>query len=364
MQKENYSFIAIADMHLGCKLYNLPELEEDMKLLFVDICQLAITKKVNYILMAGDLFNSNRPTPDLVKFVADNVARLKEHGIRFLGICGDHDLPVNNETWVSVTGIESLSSAPYFAGANYSTNQVEVFDRIREQASETVHWILAHGQVQQLFKYVEDKKKLDFDSLKVFELFPNIKGIILGDIHNPIETVVKSGDREAYMGYCGSAGITKSDEASNKKGLLYFDGETLQRIPLLQKRDFIKIQFTGIEANLNTQFYSLKYKDTKKKPVFIVEYDTTTESHLNQLKPLYEVGFVRAIQKRKMEEGQTEETINIRSELKTGERIETVLRKCAKNQVIFDLGLKLLTSEDSNDAYKTELDTFKRKSFQ
>ncbi len=361
----NYSFIAIADMHLGCKLYNLPELEQDMKDLFVDICDIAIAKKVDYLLIGGDLFNNNKPTPDLVNFVAEQIKRLKESGVSTLGICGDHDLPVNDTTWMRVSGIQPVLPAenniPYFVGVDYNIDQQEVMNKVIACASKDVHWIMLHGQVQQLFKFVEEKKKLDFSNIKLFELFPNLKGIVLGDIHNGAEMVITSGSKEAYMGYCGSPGITKSDEINNKKGLLYYDGSKLSRLSLPQKRDFIKISFVGPTPVLNTQFYVLKYKGVKNKPVFIVEYDSDTEYQLTLLKPLYEVGFVKPSQTRKLEEGQVEETINIRSELRTADRIESVLRKNAKSESVFNLGFSLLTSEDNNETYRAILDNFKTK---
>src|SRR4051812_34108677 len=105
-------FIAVADIHLEHKLYNMVELEQDIRDDFVRVCSTAISKEVSYLVVVGDLYNNNQPRPDTIAFVRGQVDRLKEHGIEVVGIAGDHDKPINGETWCNVSGVKPLNIVP------------------------------------------------------------------------------------------------------------------------------------------------------------------------------------------------------------------------------------------------------------
>lgn len=351
------TFIAIADVHLQAKLFNLPELEQDLRDTFLKACDLAIEKKVTYLLVVGDLYDHNKPTPDVVRFVSDQVKRLKQHNVEMLGIAGDHDKVLNGETWVSISNIWGIESDKRFAGHNYVDNPDLLFEHLRHKKNkEQVEWIFLHGQDPILFPFVEAKKRLDFKEFPLLELYPNLKGVVLGDIHTPYERYIEKDGRKVFIGYCGSLGYVKSDEVGTKQGLLYFDGKKLSRLPFPMERDFVRLHLTKNKIE-PVDFYYSKYKDYKgKKPVFIVEYDRASADKLDTVKPLYEVGLVKLSRKVINEETGKEETINIRSELSSVERIGAVLRTIFPDETLYDVTFDLLTGDDP----KTTLDEFKR----
>ena len=119
-----YSFIALADIHIGWKLFNLPELAQDIKENFVKALDIALAKKVNYVFIVGDLFDINKPSPDMIEFVAEQVKRMAANGIVVAGIAGDHDKPVNGATWVHLTGILPINGMRVSSTANYSINSI------------------------------------------------------------------------------------------------------------------------------------------------------------------------------------------------------------------------------------------------
>lgn len=350
-----YSFIAIADIHLLSKLFNLPELEQDLKDTFTRACDVAIEKKVNYILIVGDLYDHNKPTPDIVRFVSDHVRRLKKEGVEVLGIAGDHDKVLNGETWVAISNIWGIEADKRFAGHNYVDSPEVLFEYLRKKKNkETVEWIFLHGQDPLLFPFVESKKRLDFKEFPLLELYPNLKGVILGDIHTPLERYIEQADRKVYVGYCGSLGVVKSDEIGTKQGLLYYNGKALTRIPFEMERDFVKIKLNS-ERIEPVDFYVAKYKEHKgKKPLFVVEYDRETVDKLENIKPLYEIGFVKTSRKFKAEDGK-EENINIRSELSSVERISSVLRTMCPDDSMYNVMYDIVTGDDP----KASLDAFK-----
>lgn len=361
-------FIAISDIHLGWKLFNLPELAEDLKDNFVRVCDLAIQLQVNYLFVVGDLFDTNRPSPDLVAFVRNQVKRLRNKNICIAGIAGDHDKPVNGTAWYQLTGITPINELDEeeFIGFDYTDNSADNIQKLVNLPDKTkVNWVFLHGQVPELFPFCEDKKKLDIKSLDSIKTFPNLKGFILGDIHNASSGNIEDPAMQRpnqWIGYCGSLGIIKTDEIDNKEGVLYFDGDELQRLPFKLDRQFIRLNLGESLEPINwVEKYAKFYTDNPgKKPVFLVEYARDQKQLLPNIDRLYEVGIVKVSMTRVIAKSTEKETINIRSELKTNDRIESTLKECAQEQEVFDLVLKMLNTEDP----KMILDEFKKETLE
>ena len=361
-----YSFIAVSDVHLGWKLFNLPELAQDLKDVFSKVIDLALEKKVSHFFIVGDLYDTNKPSPDLIKFVSEQIRRLTANGIVVAGIAGDHDKPVNQSSWINISNVVPITEASRtgeFLGLDYNDNSQLNIDAIKElpkKVKAKVEWIFLHGQVPELFTFTEDKKKLDLKSLDPFNEFPKLKGFVLGDIHKPIEGTFEDPTQTSkpiWVGYCGSLGVIKTDEIGSKGGVLYYDGTTISRLKFELDRKFIRIKLGEPTTPINwITTYKNFFKDNQgKKPVFIVEYDKDNEKEFPTIAPLYEIGIVKVTKVRKTD-SITEEPINIRSELKTNNRIEATLKKCAQEQEIYDLTLSLLTADDP----KQILDAFKK----
>jgi DNA repair exonuclease SbcCD nuclease subunit len=353
-------FISIADLHLSWKLYNIPELEQDLKDIFSRIVNIAIERKVNCLVVVGDLFDDNEPTPDLVIFVKKEIQRLWDDGVNIYGIAGDHDKSINGENWLKVCGIDPVDKIPEFAGIDFCEPKLVKEYLVNKPNKELVNWIFLHGQIPSWFPYIDEKKRLDFSTFPIFDLYPNLKGIILGDIHEPKTGTISDHGKEAFLGYCGSPGIIKSDEINKKAGLIYCQNNTLQpRIPFPLDRDFIKIDFTGSNSEIfNVYLFLQKYKDHKgKKPIFRVEYDKDSQNKLDKLKPLWQIGIVESTQVKSLDKDKPKESINIRAELSTDERMSQVLLESCPDKDIYDLLYELLTTAEQ----KAVLDKFKDK---
>lgn len=354
---QNYSFIAVSDIHLGLKLFNLPELAQDLKDAFAGVVELAIKQKVNFLFIAGDLFDVNKPTPDVVQFVKTQVDKLNANGVICAGIAGDHDKPINGASWIQLAGVLPFNFDSRFLGLDYCDDSPQLVNQLGEhKAKDKVEWIFLHGHVPELFKWSEQKKLLDLKQLDLLNTFPNLKGVILGDIHVPTDSVINdpTGVRKnlPYIGYCGSLGIVKTDEIGRKIGVLYFDGKKTSRLPFKLDRQFVKIRLEEellSPINWITKFTNF-YKDNKdKKPVIIVEYDKTTAELLPKLAPLYSVGIVKTVIERNAKEGMTEtpkEIVNLRSELKTNDKVEAVLKEMVPEKEVFDITYSLIKNTE------------------
>lgn len=354
---KKYSFLAISDVHLGWKLFNIPELAEDLKEMFVKVVDKAIELDVTYLIVVGDLYDINRPPPDLVSFVQEQVNRLKRNHITPIGIAGDHDKPINDAAWVHLSGFQSLednTNSGRFLAYDYNDNSPALVERLKTfEGAAKVEWIFLHGQVPELFPWVEEKKLLNLKDVDLVGMYPKLKGVILGDIHNPYEGTIPdpSGKRdEIYIGYCGSLGVVKSDEANYPRpGVLYFDGKELTRVPVPLDRLYVRLR---VETLVDPQQgylekYRVRFKEEKKKPVLMVEFDKTCSSLLPQAHALDDLAFVKDIRKAHTDSDKPQETINLRSELKTQDRIAQVLKRMAPDEETFELVHNIVTSDDA-----------------
>ncbi len=85
------SFLHLGDIHLDYKQYKLTERENDLCLAFFDICKKAIDKQVDFVLVAGDLFNYRSISPRSFNEATFIVKTLKEANIPVIAIEGNHD---------------------------------------------------------------------------------------------------------------------------------------------------------------------------------------------------------------------------------------------------------------------------------
>ncbi|MBA2502338.1 MAG: exonuclease SbcCD subunit D [Pyrinomonadaceae bacterium] len=85
-------FLHIADVHLGCRRYNLDERPKDFFRAWQDVvARHAVGNKVDFVLIAGDFFNSRKVDPQAMNHAMLGLQMLKEAGIPAIAIEGNHD---------------------------------------------------------------------------------------------------------------------------------------------------------------------------------------------------------------------------------------------------------------------------------
>jgi DNA repair protein SbcD/Mre11 len=85
------SFIHVADTHLGYEQYGVRERFNDFSRAFWDIMQDASKRRVNFVVIAGDLFNKRAIDARTLIHAIEGLKQLKEQGIPVLAIEGNHD---------------------------------------------------------------------------------------------------------------------------------------------------------------------------------------------------------------------------------------------------------------------------------
>jgi DNA repair exonuclease SbcCD nuclease subunit len=88
----SFKFLHIADVHLGCRRYNIDERTKDFARAWYDVITThAIASEVDFVLIAGDFFDARKVTPQGMNHAMSGLTPLREAGIPVLVIEGNHD---------------------------------------------------------------------------------------------------------------------------------------------------------------------------------------------------------------------------------------------------------------------------------
>lgn len=85
------SFIHIADTHLGYEQYGVRERFNDFSRAFWDSIDDGLERHIDFMIIAGDLFNKRAIDAQTLIHAIDGLRRLKEHDIPVIAIEGNHD---------------------------------------------------------------------------------------------------------------------------------------------------------------------------------------------------------------------------------------------------------------------------------
>ena len=348
-------FIATADIHLGWKLFNIPELAEDLKDNVRRLVDIAIGNKVNIVLI-GDTFDNSKPSEELVCFMRDQISKARKGSIDVLAIAGDHDMSFTGKTWITdVCGATPIQNEKTFIGLDYQN----FFDlpkylneEVDDKKAKDIEFIFFHGQVPELFPFTEAKKTLNFKDVKL-ERYPNLKGVILGDIHKPIESTMldDSGKNEIYIGFAGSLGMVKTDEIGTKTGLIFHDGDSIKRIPFPTDRLFFKIDLSD-----DGKVEPVEVGEGQKKPVYYLTYSQDQKEQLKEYIKLYSRNGIVRWGKNNINKDISPTAISIRSEINSANRISDVLKDIEPDEEIVKFCLDIMDSQEP----KSVLDQFKQ----
>jgi DNA repair protein SbcD/Mre11 len=122
------SFIHIADTHLGYEQYGVRERFNDFSRAFWDIMHEAVTRSVDFVVIAGDLFNKRAIDARTLIHAIEGLKALRERGIPVIAIEGNHDRSYYRE---GVSWLQFLCNQKYL---------ILLDPRMQDGAPVLEHW--------------------------------------------------------------------------------------------------------------------------------------------------------------------------------------------------------------------------------
>jgi DNA repair protein SbcD/Mre11 len=114
----------LADLHLGSwRDERMRQLSIKVFLKAIDDC---INKQVDFILFAGDLFNTSLPNLDTLKTVTKKLKELKDKNILVYAIAGSHDFSPTGKTMIDVLENAGLLKNVCKGSINQETKQLQL----------------------------------------------------------------------------------------------------------------------------------------------------------------------------------------------------------------------------------------------
>ncbi len=108
-----FSFVHVADLHLGYAQYNLDVRRQDFENAFKEVVDKTLELKPDFMIVAGDLFHHARPSNVTLETAIANFRRLKEAGIAVLAVDGGHDSAPNVVTGTILNPLDSAGLVYY-----------------------------------------------------------------------------------------------------------------------------------------------------------------------------------------------------------------------------------------------------------
>ena len=265
------SSIAItADNHLDFCQYGFEMREADYRKAFQQVTRYCENNKLPLII-AGDIFNTARPSGDLVYWLEQQLKNIEAYGID-----GNHDVTAN--CWLKVCGITPLDNTVVLCGdfkvAGMNWRRPAVF---MSELDNLIATIKEHGGVQvvvlhQLIdEFVPYRTNQVVASRIAEKLRPHgVKYVVAGDIHDGAMMDI-GGIKFIYP---GSTELNSISENIDKSFIvLHFDPATNEitheRIPLITRPFVHKLIQTEKELDDVLQAYCKE----GQHPFIVLEYD-------------------------------------------------------------------------------------------
>ncbi len=200
------------DTHIGFRQYGLEERRDDFAKAFLQVVQLALDESVAAVIHAGDLFEDRTPGAEDLLATLQGLFTLKDAGIRFLGIVGNHEQR-RGVQWLDF--FEELGLAVHLRPEKpLELEGIPIYGLDFSGRREITPPTYADGVLvcHQLLDAVELDGELALERL----IHCGARVVLMGDYHEYREWRERDKNREILITYCGSTERWALDEVSER----------------------------------------------------------------------------------------------------------------------------------------------------
>lgn len=279
-------FAHIADTHLGYRQYNLDEREEDFYRSFREAVDRIIDEGCRFVVHSGDLFDEPRPHVKALVVVREELERLREEGIKFYCIAGNHDLLMRSgavpphrlypemefltpKKPARVHGDVLIAGLPYFSKLHSRVllERLAELEKLAERHRRSV--LLLHQGIDRYLGVGYE--------LRMNELPAGFSYYALGHVHKPLLDSYAGG----IVAYPGSTEVWRGDEIEvyEKMGKGFYLADTEAKEP--EEVEWVKLKsvrrFVKLRVSSEEELEALP-EPGDGKPVVRLELQCRTES--------------------------------------------------------------------------------------
>ncbi|MEO2068648.1 MAG: DNA repair exonuclease [Desulfurobacteriaceae bacterium] len=351
----------VSDTHLGYTQYRLIERKKDFIVSFEKAIDKMIEEKVDIILHTGDLFETYQPDMVSLSKCISILQKVKNAGIEFIAITGNHDRVLRRGTIPPHKILEELKLVklvdPYdvleidgilIAGFRFFPKRMinalkeEFFPSLEEKAEKFKYSILMfHQGVGQYLPY-EESFEMEFSD------FPrNFNYYAGGHIH----AFLKENLGKGIFSYAGSTEFrTKKEALLGKRGFNILDIESneFKRVEIENLRPFEVLNLT--EENVKEELLKLLDRVERHEipPVVLVSYtykDLEIETFKKVLEDIEKKSLLLRIDKRRVRS--EEELVSyVDKGKKLADFLVEFLREQNQNEKVISLAKEIIDSNE------------------
>lgn len=244
----------ISDLHLGKRNYGIIELENDFYTQYHKNIQELIKNKVNTVIIAGDIFDTPKPSALAISQFQEGIRQLNQKNINVLNIIGNHtmlqtphhvpadelftnefDYQLLNENNKYIQDDIAIVGLPYHNNNKLSELKEKIHKLAKEIKNYRLKILVLHQEFQEYCGFSGAKLSIHDIPVEEFDI------IICGHIHERKSTLI-DGTKTFYI-QPGSIERLNSSEALNEfyngKGITIID--TRKNLDILSREKIINI---------------------------------------------------------------------------------------------------------------------------
>jgi DNA repair exonuclease SbcCD nuclease subunit len=274
---EPFSFVHASDLHLGYAQYGMEARRQDFDNAFKELVDRTIELKVDFMIIAGDLFHQPRPSNVTLENTIRSFKRLKDAGIPVLTVDGSHDSAPNTVTGTILYPLDSaglIHHLPRHDGACWRKQ-----DRCYVYGIPNFH--NRHKTQEALPKFIAENPPTP-DSL-VFNIFVFHGALDLPNVKPPyIEAELTPDQLPSDFNYYAAGHVHERYLERFKGGLLVYSGctETADYREAKYPKGFMHVKVNE-KCEVNPE--PIELSSTRKFIILEQEYNGMASSKITEL---------------------------------------------------------------------------------